>query len=295
MEITRLSLQGYYHICSDGNSKSLLFRNPKDFKAAMNRVAVLAHKFSVTILAFVLMDNHFHFVVRCKSEDECFRFINEFKRLTGKYNADFYNERNSLSQLPVQSIAISDTEYLKNVIAYVINNPTKARISMFYNYPWGSGKLYFAQGPKHGHSSASTRIGDLSQHAMRRLCGTHAKLPGKWIVEDGIILPENYVATGEVMQLYKTHRAFLAFLAYNKEADIETDMGEWNMLRLPDAELRQARDQMIRKMFGKAGIRELSAPERLQLARQMRKKFLCPKKQIARIVLMPLEDIEKRL
>ena len=166
---------------------------------------------------------------------------------------------------------------------------------MFYNYPWGSGKLYFAQGPKHGHSSASTRIGDLSQHAMRPLCGTPAKLPGKWIVEDGIILPENYVATGEVMQLYKTHRAFLAFLAYNKEADIEADMGEWNMLRLPDAELRQARDQMIRKMFGKAGIRELSAPERLQLARQMRKKFLCPKKQIARIVLMPLEDIEKRL
>ena len=45
----------YYHICSDGNFSSVLFRNATDFKAAMNRIAVCAYKTpGIKILALLI-------------------------------------------------------------------------------------------------------------------------------------------------------------------------------------------------------------------------------------------------
>ena len=136
-------IQGYYHICSDGNRVDILFKNEKDFIAAMNRVATITLRMKVIILAFVLMDNHFHFVIKTDSEEDAIRFANEFKRLTGKYNADMYGDALSLSRLPVKVIPVPDEDYLKTLVVYVIKNPTKARIEMFYTYPWGTGGLYF--------------------------------------------------------------------------------------------------------------------------------------------------------
>ena len=157
MNFVSAMTKNYYHICSDGNYASVLFYDTVDYKAAMNRIAVLSLRMEITILAFVLMDNHFHFVVACDSDEKCVQFITEFKRLTGKFISDIHHEPASLRGLPVQVIPLKDEDTLRTVIAYVVKNPTKARISMFYNYPWGTGGLYFNPGSVQPASSMANR------------------------------------------------------------------------------------------------------------------------------------------
>lgn len=289
----------FYHICSDGNFSSVLFRNTTDFKAAMNRIAVCAYKTpGIKILAFVLMDNHVHFVVSCTSESACRKFIAEFFRLTGKYNWDYYRQKATVRGIPVKVIRETDEDSLKTVIAYVLKNPTKARLGMFFNYPWGTGALYF--GGSKEYEQSLVRLGDVSveeagPYAVRRQCRTLFRLPADWILRDGVILPDNYVDVQAVEKLYGTSRSYMYFLSLNKDDEIERDMGEWSELRMSDSELRTERDRIIQEMFGKNAVITLTAPERLKLAVALRRRFVCSKKQLSRIVHLPYEELAKKM
>lgn len=269
----------------------------------MNRVAVCVLRQKVTILAFVLMDNHFHFIVRSSCEDDAIAFANMFKRLTGKYNSDVYQEKASLARLPVKVIPVPDEDYLKTLIGYVVKNPTKARMDMFYNYPWGTGNLYFrshnkAQDPRNEAKAPdveTSTVANVGCNSLRALCRTRVSLPGEWLIKDGIILPENYVAVAEVENLLKTTRSYMYFLSMNKDDEIEADFGEWNELRLNDGELRMARSDISLELFGTENIRDLSAPQRMAVAKVLRRKYLCSKKQLARIIMLPYDDVARSL
>ena len=260
----------------------------------MNRLAVCTLHRPVEIYAFVLMGNHFHIVGRFASEDDSFEYATEFKRLTGKYITDVYDEKASLSRLPVKVIPISDADYLRTVIAYVVKNPTKARLEMFYNYPWGSGALYFSGAGKLTQTG-TVSLAELGVKQRRELCRSRQNLPGDWLMKDGVILPRNYVAVASVEQLFRTTKSYMYYLSLNKDDEIERDYGEWNELQLSDAELRIARIVLSKEMFGTDNIRALSAPARLKLARRLRRKYLCSKKQIARIVMLPCEYLMNSL
>lgn len=258
----------------------------------MNRVAVCALRLGVTILAFVLMDNHFHFIILAPDEDAAYRFANEFKRLTGLYMTNKYHRPNSLIKLPVKVLLISDEDALKTQICYVLKNPTKARIGMFYAYPWGTGSLYFRQGQ---WMKPARRVDSFTGEAVRTICQTRVSIPGQWLIRDGILIPENYVPIEMVENLFRSTRSFMYFLSLNKDDEIEQDMGEWNELRLNDSELRQERDLYAREKLGKSRLRDLSIPDRVKAARFLRHKYLCSKKQLARVVQLPLETLEKAL
>lgn len=292
MEKTNLdSRRQYFHICSDGNFASVIFHDPADFMAAMNRVAILAHKYHLVILAFVLMDNHIHLIVRAESKDDADRFANEFKRLTGLYCSRHYGEKGSLRRLPVKVQTIVGEDELKTKICYVLKNPTKARIGMFYDYPWGSGNLYFRDTGDASFLEMGVRVSDLGLNQSRAVFQSRQKIPKDWVVVDGLILPANYIPVKEVESLFKTPRSFMYFLSLNKDDEIEQETGEGDNIRLTDSELRQERNAISQQLFGIAKLQDLSVPQRLKLARKLRSKYLCSKKQISRIVRLPLETV----
>ena len=296
MEKTNLNnRKQYYHICSDGNFTSVIFHNPDDFKAAMNRLAILSHKYHIVILAFVLMDNHIHIIVRAFSKDVCTLFAQEFKRLTGKYCAHHYGTEGALRRLPVQVLPIVDEDDLKTKICYVLKNPTKARIAMFYNYPWGTGNLYFRNVKDASIPERGIRVKDLGVNQLRSVCQSRQQIPAEWILVDGLILPENYVPVADVEAFFKTPRSFMYFLSLNKDDEIERETSNDDNIRLTDTELRQVRNLLSKQLFGTAKLLELSLPQRLKLARCLRSKYLCSKKQIARIVRLPIETFISNL
>ena len=54
---------GYFHICTDGRKLPWMFQDDDDFIAGINRIGLCYLKTGVIIIAYVLMDNHVHFVL----------------------------------------------------------------------------------------------------------------------------------------------------------------------------------------------------------------------------------------
>jgi putative transposase len=55
---------GWYHVMSRGNRREALFRSDQDRRRFLGLVAELPDRFRIEVHAFVLMDNHYHLVVR---------------------------------------------------------------------------------------------------------------------------------------------------------------------------------------------------------------------------------------
>ena len=285
------TIMAYYHICSDGNHSFALFLSDGEFKAAMNAVAICALITKVDILAFVLMDNHFHFAVRAESEERCRLFILELKRMIGIRLAVNPERRGVMRRLPVQIIAVNDEDYLRVLICYILKNPTKARKGMFYNYLWGSGSLYFNT----GIPATATRVKDCGRRKVKEVVGTHCRIPEDWLIDDGVILPINYICTEDVERLFRSTRSFMFFLSKNADESIEKDYKEWNDINLDDTEMRRERDAIAKRVFGTSRLRDLSGPDRITLAKHLRRRFLCSSKQLSRVVQVPLKEIEQKV
>ena len=54
----------YYHVLSRGNNQQVIFLSDRDRNTFLKTLARLSERFEVDILAFVLMDNHYHLLLR---------------------------------------------------------------------------------------------------------------------------------------------------------------------------------------------------------------------------------------
>lgn len=136
-------IRNCWHFSTDGNAVDAMFYDEADFVAGMNRIYVTLKKYNVVILAFILMDTHVHFVLY-GDFDECNRFVHEYIRRTSWYISTRHKETHKLDKLPVSHQAVDTDTYLKTVICYTIKNAPVGGIAFnAWNYPWGSGALYF--------------------------------------------------------------------------------------------------------------------------------------------------------
>ena len=148
------------------------FREEQDFVTGMNYVAVLAASSPVSILAFILMSNHVHFVLLGRQR-EAESFINELKRRYSKYLQHKYGIEKALKNNPVDIKLIPfEEESAERALAYVQMNCVAANICLQpTQYPWGTGDLFFNAAPSKG-----VRLDSMSERARFRLLHTRAKL-----------------------------------------------------------------------------------------------------------------------
>jgi len=102
------------------------------------------------VLAYCIMDNHYHLVL----ENTHGRMSEFFKRLNGEYGTYYrqsHGGKGYVFQNRYKSTLIQDDSYLVLSIAYVLNNPVKARlVKDFREYPWSSASLYYSDKPLGG-------------------------------------------------------------------------------------------------------------------------------------------------
>ena len=55
---------GWYHVTSRGTRREAIYRTDADRRRFLGLVAELPERFGMEVHAFVLMDNHYHLVVR---------------------------------------------------------------------------------------------------------------------------------------------------------------------------------------------------------------------------------------
>ena len=275
MEMEReLRLEDIYHVCTDGMSRNILFKDDKDFIKGMNAVAVCRLTFGVGILCFCLMSNHVHFIIK-GTYDECVGFIRLYKK---RMNELLEGANTDVSVKPI------DTEdYLKTAIAYVLRNPVAAKLPIVPGeYRWSSGNCYFADASMYGRRF--TKASDFGSTEMRQRFNTRHALPGDYLItEEGIIWPRCYVDYKTVERLYRTPATFLYHLAKNMDMENELTTDILRKANYSDQELYNSASAICHSQFGKEALGQLSIEEKLSIARIVRKKYGASAKQISRI------------
>lgn len=163
-DATRLEFDQYYHIFNRGNNSETVFRQERNYHFFMELYT--KHLYPVVdTFAYCLLPNHFHFLIKIKSEEVIVRslkknnmgkptdqvekrknphklpsqiFGNLFNAYTKSYNK-VYQRTGSLFEKPFHRKLVKNTEYFQQLILYIHYNPQKhGLIDDFCLWPFSS-------------------------------------------------------------------------------------------------------------------------------------------------------------
>ena len=299
----------YYHLCTEGLKETVMFRDNEDYVTGINYLAVcqiasnhiapnhiapnqiasnhIAPK-KIEIIAFCLMSNHLHIVA--KGENAILKkFIISFKRRYSMWLARKYNEHKILHRTAFTIKEIGSTEYLKQVIAYVLRNPIAAGINVSpFQYKWSSASCYFRQ---KDIGSKKVQTG-LTGNKIRRIFKTRTLIfDGINIIEGEMADLTSFVKFTEVEAIFKTSRALMYFMSKDNDNDIKLEMNTLKKVSYNDSTVINAIRQICEKKFQTSQINALGIHEKCSLVKYMKKNFNSSPKQIARILSLRLQTI----
>ena len=197
-------VKGIWHIYSDGTRADIPFDTVEDKVYVWNSIAISAESAGVRVLVATVNDTHLHVLVR-GDEDSALQFKAALtRRLTKRFDR-IYLDRQTVR---------SDRDAMSRFM-YVYRNCLDFYRKMPGEYPWGSGYIYFSELKSR---PACTPLRNISLREQYRLFKTKKRLPEEWLVDtDGRILPESFIDYGFVEQMFKTVRAFIAFMYVRRE------------------------------------------------------------------------------
>lgn len=262
----------YWHICTDGLSREIIFKSEDDFIFGMNGVPVYSFHFDVRIMAFCLMSNHVHFITY-GSATGCKGFIRGYrKRLS--YLTDMHAASVSIK-------LIDDTDYLMKAIGYVLRNPVGAGEKVLpTTYRWGSGPLYFND----ARTVCGTPVSAISKNQRQKLIRSHLALPEHCIITpEGMVDPGGYVDYRTVESLYGHPGRFLYHLSRRDDMEMELTGDILHKTSYTDAELLASVSDICSQEFQRKDPAELSIENRFKLAGILRKRYGLGPKQLGRL------------
>lgn len=142
----QLSASGIYHIMCRGIDRQQLFYDDLDNTKFMSALS-LVQSDDFEVLAYCLMGNHFHLLVRT-AKDSIEHMELAMKRLGIRY-ANHYNQRYTrlgpVFQGRYKSVPVQGTRYFLRVLRYIHRNPVKAGLCRkMQDYSYSSYIDYFA-------------------------------------------------------------------------------------------------------------------------------------------------------
>lgn len=157
--------QNIYHLFSRGNRKQVIFTESRDYQRFLEKVEKYRLKYSVEALAYCLLPNHFHLLLRQLGEPAISKFMSSLL----SSHSHYFSLKHKLPpghffQGRFGSRLIESGEDLLNVSRYIHLNPIKENILLMdftlnksrsfrnsqmradlRNYPWSSYKQYLNQ------------------------------------------------------------------------------------------------------------------------------------------------------
>lgn len=127
-----------YHVMLRGVNRAEIFLEPEDYDRFLVALARVRDASGCQVLAYCLMPNHVHLVLRTPVEP----IGSVMKRLGVRYAGWFnrkYGRVGHLFQDRFRSIPVEDDAYLVTLLRYVWDNPVKAGLATLReDYPWSS-------------------------------------------------------------------------------------------------------------------------------------------------------------
>ena len=116
-----------YHVTSRGNERRPIFRSDRDRRAFLGFLAIAIRRFGWSVMAWVLIGNHFHLVIQTPEPN----LSRGMQWLNGSY-AGWFNHRHERSghlfQGRFKALLIEKESYFTEVLRYVVLNPVRAGI-----------------------------------------------------------------------------------------------------------------------------------------------------------------------
>ena len=139
----RIEYEGaYYHVLSRGNHQQAVFLSDEDRNTFLYTIGRMSERYDVDIFAFVLMDNHYHLLLRTNQAN----LSKSMQWLGTTYTTIFnlsHSKKGHLFQGRFKSILVEDEPYLLQLSYYIHANPLRAGIvKRLIDYHWSSYPAY---------------------------------------------------------------------------------------------------------------------------------------------------------
>ncbi|MBP7963898.1 MAG: transposase [Caldilineaceae bacterium] len=115
----------YYHIYNRGANRLSIFRNDADFRLVLNLIKKVSIACNLSIIAYCLMPNHYHWLIRQNGEAPA-RLLPQ--RVFGSYTRKFnhrYERSGTLFEGRFKANLVEDDVYLRHLCRYIHANPVK--------------------------------------------------------------------------------------------------------------------------------------------------------------------------
>ena len=115
----------YYHLYNRGANRQSIFYDDQDYRDFLMRIKKHVLKFQITVIAYCLMPNHFHFFLRQDGEVKvglplqlaCNGYVQRFNLR--------YQRTGTLFAGRFRALPVEGDEYLRSLCCYIHGNPVK--------------------------------------------------------------------------------------------------------------------------------------------------------------------------
>ena len=120
----------YYHIYNRGAHRESIFRKADDYTSLLLQVKDYAPKLQLAMVAYCLMPNHYHFLVRQDGPNQAGLLPQKvFNRYSKAFN-NRYDHAGTLFEGPYKANRIETDTHLLHLCRYIHANPVKDGIAL---------------------------------------------------------------------------------------------------------------------------------------------------------------------
>jgi len=116
----------YYHVYNRGCNRERIFANDGNYVFLLRRTKSFLIDSALSVIAYCLMPNHYHFLLRSNEDGALSHFI---QRLFNSYTQAFNRQQGrsgTLFQGRAKSILVETDEYIIHLCRYIHLNPVRA-------------------------------------------------------------------------------------------------------------------------------------------------------------------------
>ena len=129
-----------YHVLNRGNGRMRLFHKEDDYDAFERVVAEALDRYPVDLLTYCLMPNHWHLVVRPRTDLALGRLMGWIGVTHVRRHHEHYHRRGAghLYQGRYKSFPVAEDHYFLTLCRYVESNPVRAKlVARAEHWRWG--------------------------------------------------------------------------------------------------------------------------------------------------------------
>lgn len=118
----------FFHVMTQGIKKEYIFNQSEDAERYISILYNTKDECKINIIAYCIMNNHAHLLLKASKVEYLSKFMHKTNGKYAKYYNKKYERVGYVFRDRFKSEAIYTEQNLYNCIAYIYNNPVKARI-----------------------------------------------------------------------------------------------------------------------------------------------------------------------